>query len=124
MAAEQTEYKPSIPIVGHIITDDDLGIKKGVKLQPISFSNVIKLLTDPHSITLHSRHTHALQRLIKHYQHGFLLKDLVQVFKVLNVMADRVSDLPLYLTPMINILKICRLVKGKMVCFIQLQWEL
>ncbi|XP_071947275.1 cilia- and flagella-associated protein 69-like isoform X2 [Antedon mediterranea] len=109
MATNEVEMKPKIPVVGHVITDDDLGIKKGVKLQPISFSNVIKLLTDPHSATLHNRHVHALQRLVNHYQHGFLLKDLVQVFKVLNVMADRVSEYPLYLTPMINILKLCSL---------------
>lgn len=37
------------------------------------------------------------------------LKELVQVFKILNVCADRVDAQPLYEQPIIDILKICSL---------------
>ena len=37
-----------------------------------------------------------------------LMKDLVQVFKILNVCADRISDHPIYTKPMLEILKIAR----------------
>ena len=37
------------------------------------------------------------------------MKDLVGVFKILNLCADRVDQHPIYITPMIDILKICSL---------------
>ncbi|XP_062615202.1 cilia- and flagella-associated protein 69-like [Saccostrea cucullata] len=104
--------KPRVPIVAHIITDDDIGILKGTKLQPINLSRVVKLLTDPHSVHLVDRHINALQRLVKHYQKGFPMKDLVQVFKILNVCSDRVAgqdEEPLFEKLICDILKICSL---------------
>ena len=35
------------------------------------------------------------------------MKDLVLVFKILNVCSDRVEEHPLYVAPMLDILKIC-----------------
>lgn len=35
------------------------------------------------------------------------MKDLVAVFKILNVCADRVEDNPVYIDPLIAILKLC-----------------
>ena len=35
------------------------------------------------------------------------MKDLVTVFKILNVCADRVDDQPLYVEPMCEILRLC-----------------
>lgn len=109
MATGEIQNKPPIPVVGHLITDDDIGVKQGIKIQPINFNKVIKLLTDPHSTTLYDRHFHALQRLIKHYRNGLLLKDLVQAFKIINVCADRSAEHPAYLQPMKELLKICSL---------------
>ena len=37
------------------------------------------------------------------------MKDLVGVFKILNLCADRVDNHPIYITPMLDILKICSL---------------
>ncbi|XP_022085503.1 cilia- and flagella-associated protein 69-like [Acanthaster planci] len=108
MASSDVQKTP-LPVVKHVIGDDDMGIKKGVKIQVVNYSKVIKLLTDPHSVTLYERHLNALQKLIRHYQVGFLMKDLVQVFKILNVCADRVQEQPLYIQPMMEILKIAGL---------------
>ena len=49
MAKTETER---IPIVGHIITDEDVGALQGAKLQHINLNKVVKLLTDPHSVSL------------------------------------------------------------------------
>ena len=37
------------------------------------------------------------------------MKDLVAVFKILNLLADRVDTHPIYTEPLIDILKICSL---------------
>ena len=52
------------------------------------------------------RHTHALNKVIKHYKNAFLLKDLVELFKILNICADRLDDHEAYLKPLLEILKI------------------
>ncbi|XP_071812719.1 cilia- and flagella-associated protein 69-like [Apostichopus japonicus] len=109
MATEDVLTKPAVPVVGHVITDDDIGVKQGIKIQAINFNKVFKLLTDPHSTTLYDRHFHALQRLIRHYKSGLLLKDLVQAFKIINVCADRAASHSDYLQPMQELLKICSL---------------
>ncbi|PIK45828.1 putative cilia- and flagella-associated protein 69 [Apostichopus japonicus] len=109
MATEDVPTKPAVPVVGHVITDDDIGVKQGIKIQAINFNKVFKLLTDPHSTTLYDRHFHALQRLIRHYKSGLLLKDLVQAFKIINVCADRAASHSDYLQPMQELLKICSL---------------
>ena len=37
------------------------------------------------------------------------MPDLVAVFKILNILADRVDEHPIYVSPIIEILKICSL---------------
>lgn len=108
-ASQVSEQKPSVPIVTHVITDEDIGALQGSKLIPMNMNRVVKLLTDPHSSMLYDRHVNALQRLVRHYTKGFPMKDLVQVFKILNVCADRVSEQPRYEQFLMDILKICSL---------------
>ncbi|KAK3587960.1 hypothetical protein CHS0354_014478 [Potamilus streckersoni] len=95
-----------IPVVAHVITDDDIGILQGTKLMPMNLNRVVKLLTDPHSVMLYDRHMNALQRLIRHYDKGFPMKDLVQAFKILNVCSDRVNEQPRYEQYILELLKI------------------
>lgn len=109
MADTQSGPDTRIPLVSHVITDDDLGLNQGSKHQPINLKRVIKLLTDPHSMMLYDRHVHALQRIVRHYHKGFPMKELVQVFKILNVCADRVDNQPLYEQPIVDILRLCAL---------------
>ena len=37
------------------------------------------------------------------------MRELVVVFKILNICADRVDQHPVYIEPMVNLLKICSL---------------
>lgn len=103
------ETKQTIPVVTHVITDEDIGALQGAKLIPMNLNRVVKLLTDPHSSMLYDRHVNALQRMLRHYTKGFPMKDLVQVFKVLNVCADRVNEQPRYEQFIVDILKLCSL---------------
>ncbi|XP_060581085.1 cilia- and flagella-associated protein 69-like [Ruditapes philippinarum] len=103
------ESKPTVPVVTHVITDEDIGALQGSKLVAMNLNRVVKLLTDPHSAMLYDRHVNALQRLLRHYPKGFPMKDLVQVFKILNVCADRVNEQPRYEQFIVDILKICSL---------------
>ena len=56
---------------------------------------------------LYDRHVHALKKVIKYYSKGFVMKDLVAVFKLLNICADRIEENPVYIEPMINIVRLC-----------------
>ena len=58
---------------------------------------------------LYDRHMHALKKVIKQYTKGFLMKDLVAVFKILNVCADRIEEHSIYIEPMLAVLQICSL---------------
>ncbi|GFS17857.1 cilia- and flagella-associated protein 69-like [Elysia marginata] len=88
MHQSASSEKVRIPLVTHIITDEDLGICE---------------------LMLYERHVHALGRMARHYANGFPMKDLVQVFKILNVCADRVDSNPIYEQPILEILKLCSL---------------
>ncbi|XP_059159997.1 cilia- and flagella-associated protein 69-like isoform X2 [Physella acuta] len=122
MALVQTNYplkklnsnavkeRATIPVVTtHIITDNDLGIVEDGKQQPVNFKRIVKLLTDPHSEMLFERHVHALIKMTKQFSKGFPMKDLVQLFKILNICADRVDANPVYEKPILEILKLCSL---------------
>lgn len=56
---------------------------------------------------LYDRHLHILRKIIRHYCNGFLMKDLVQVFKILNLCADRVDTQPFYIEPMVELIALC-----------------
>ncbi|BFZ02069.1 hypothetical protein BsWGS_05107 [Bradybaena similaris] len=98
-----------IPVVANTITDEELGICQVSKLQSVNLKKVIKLLEDPHSKTLYDRHTHALKKVAHHFRYGFPMKDLVQIFKILNICADRVEISPIYEQQILELLKICGL---------------
>ena len=55
---------------------------------------------------MYDRHVHSLNKVIKHYKNAFLLKDLVELFKIVNICADRVDTNECYLKPLLDILKI------------------
>ncbi|PAA75987.1 hypothetical protein BOX15_Mlig017060g2, partial [Macrostomum lignano] len=99
-----------IPIVTHIISDEDIGNVVGEKLQTVDLERVLKVLTDPHYAGLYDRHVMAIERLLRHYKQGFLMKDLVQVRRILNICADRIEEgLVCYVEPLVDCLCVCAL---------------
>ncbi|XP_078283905.1 cilia- and flagella-associated protein 69 [Rhinoraja longicauda] len=102
----------SIPVVRHIIRDRDLGQKQAsqdVCPRPVDINRIADLIEDKYSCNLIERHLHALKKLVKHYQFGFPIKDLVQVFKILNLCAEKVKDENAYVEPICKILELCGL---------------
>ncbi|XP_072364716.1 cilia- and flagella-associated protein 69-like isoform X1 [Scyliorhinus torazame] len=100
----------SIPVVRHIIRDSDLGSKaKGVHTRPVDLNLVVNLIEDRFSCNLLDRHLHTLKRIVKQYQFGFPIRDLVQVFKILNLCAEKVRDQDAYIQPICEILTLCGL---------------
>ncbi|XP_064410355.1 cilia- and flagella-associated protein 69 [Latimeria chalumnae] len=100
--------KKRIPVIKHLITDADLGGREDHR-KPLDINHIVKLLEDPYSCNLYERHLHALKKLVKHYHHGFPLKDLIQVFKILNLCAEKVKDHAEYAQSICDILKLCGL---------------
>lgn len=101
--------RTTIPIVTHILTDEDIGALSGVKIKQIDLRRAVKLLTDPHCAQLVERHINALKRIAKRYQRGFLMRDCVQVYKLLNICADRCAEQACYADAMCDIIAICGL---------------
>ncbi|XP_078083842.1 cilia- and flagella-associated protein 69 isoform X2 [Mustelus asterias] len=75
----------------------------------MDLNRIINLIEDRFSCNLVDRHLHALEKVVKHYQFGFPIKDLVQVFKILNICAEKVRDQDDYVQPICDILKLCGL---------------
>ncbi|KAJ8334850.1 hypothetical protein SKAU_G00404890 [Synaphobranchus kaupii] len=76
---------------------------------PMELSRVIQILEDPFSSTLEERHIFVLKKMVKRYQNGFLLKEIADVFKILNLCIEKAEDQSQYTLVMCDILKICGL---------------
>ncbi|XP_058610021.1 cilia- and flagella-associated protein 69-like isoform X2 [Onychostoma macrolepis] len=72
-------------------------------------SRVLQLLRDPLSSSLKERQIFILKKVVKQCQRGFLLRDLADIFKILNVCAERVCDHPEYARVLCDLLQICSL---------------
>ncbi|XP_043923464.1 cilia- and flagella-associated protein 69 isoform X2 [Protopterus annectens] len=101
--------KHNIPVVTHVITDVDLGIIHEDMLKFTDLSKVIKLMEDPASFNLTGKHLKYLKRVTEYCQYGIPLIDLVHVFQILNLCAEKVKDQNEYLQPMCGIIKLCGL---------------
>ncbi|XP_006636196.2 cilia- and flagella-associated protein 69 [Lepisosteus oculatus] len=108
-ASKMVSEKSGAPVVRHVITDSDLGTPEGSSMKPVELSQVIKLIEDPFASTLKERHLFVLKKVVKRYQNGFLLKDLVQIFKILNLCAEKAKDHPEYTQIMCGLFKLCSL---------------
>ncbi|KAK1789234.1 hypothetical protein P4O66_015184 [Electrophorus voltai] len=59
--------------------------------------------------SLKERHISALKKVVKRCQKGFFLRDLADIFKILNICAEKAKDLPEYASILCDLLHICRL---------------
>ncbi|XP_061112007.1 cilia- and flagella-associated protein 69-like [Conger conger] len=75
----------------------------------MELNRVIHILEDPFSNTLEERHLFVLKKMVKRYQNGFLLKEIADVFKILNLCVEKAEDHSQYTLVMCDILKICGL---------------
>ncbi|XP_067281509.1 cilia- and flagella-associated protein 69-like [Pseudorasbora parva] len=70
---------------------------------------LVQLLQDPLSSSLKERQIFILKKMVKRYQRGFLLRDLADICKILNLCAEKVTDHPEYARILCDLLQICGL---------------
>ncbi|XP_068431375.1 cilia- and flagella-associated protein 69-like isoform X2 [Clinocottus analis] len=100
--------KPDIPVIRPGASDKKPNnLEVGVK--SLELSKVIRLLEDPLTANLKERHLFVLKKLLKRSQIGFLLKELTDIAKILNVCGEKVTDHPEYVPVLCEVLQICRL---------------
>ncbi|XP_024866374.1 cilia- and flagella-associated protein 69 isoform X2 [Kryptolebias marmoratus] len=80
-----------------------------VRPKSLDLSKVIRLLEDPLTTSLKERHLFVLKKLLRRNQTGFLLKELTNISRILNLCAEKATDHPEYASVLCEALKICRL---------------
>ncbi|XP_077081312.1 cilia- and flagella-associated protein 69 [Siphateles boraxobius] len=83
--------------------------KKSEAVGFVDLSRVVQLLQDPHSSSLKERQIFILRKVVKRCQRGFLLRDLADICKILNLCAEKVTDRPEYSKILCDLLQICGL---------------
>ncbi|XP_036184152.1 cilia- and flagella-associated protein 69 isoform X1 [Myotis myotis] len=94
-----------IPVIGVVTEDEDaLGA-----LKPMDLNSIIKLLEETAQDDLEEKQLKSVKTLVQYYQNGFPLRDLAQIFKILNLCAEKIENQPPFLEPAYNIIKLCGL---------------
>ncbi|XP_043729025.1 cilia- and flagella-associated protein 69 isoform X3 [Cervus elaphus] len=94
-----------IPIVGLVTEDEEVqGAFKSMDL-----NRVIKLFEETGKDDLEERQLKSVKKLVQCYQNGFPLRDLAQIFKILNLCAEKIKTQPHFIEPAYNIIKLCGL---------------
>ncbi|XP_022440972.1 cilia- and flagella-associated protein 69 [Delphinapterus leucas] len=94
-----------IPVVG-VVTEDEEA--QGV-FKPMDLNRVIKLLEETGKDDLEEKQLKSVKKMVQCYQNGLPLRDLAQIFKILNLCAGKIKKQPHFIEPACNILKLCGL---------------
>uniref|UniRef100_A0A8C5KHJ6 Cilia and flagella associated protein 69 n=1 Tax=Jaculus jaculus TaxID=51337 RepID=A0A8C5KHJ6_JACJA len=92
-----------IPVIGVVTQDEEMqGAFKSMDL-----NHIIKLLEETDKDDLGEKQLKLVKKLVQCYQNGFPLRDLAQIFKILNLCAGKIKDQHQFLEPALDILKLC-----------------
>ncbi|XP_003407029.1 cilia- and flagella-associated protein 69 [Loxodonta africana] len=94
-----------IPVVG-VVTEDDAA--EGI-FKPMDLNRVIKLLEETDENDLEEKQLKSVRKLVQYYQNGFPLRDLAQIFKILNLCTGKIESHPQFLECACDLLKLCGL---------------
>ncbi|XP_074235492.1 cilia- and flagella-associated protein 69 isoform X2 [Saimiri boliviensis] len=94
-----------IPVVG-VVTEDDEA--QGV-FKPMDLNRVIKLLEETNKDGLEEKQLKFVKKLVLCYQNGLPLRDLAQIFKILNLCAGKIKNQPRFVESAYDIIKLCGL---------------
>ncbi|XP_054415510.1 cilia- and flagella-associated protein 69 isoform X5 [Pongo abelii] len=94
-----------IPVVG-VVTEDDEA--QGV-FKPMDLNRVIKLLEETDKDGLEEKQLKFVKKLVQCYQNGLPLRDLAQIFKILNLCAGKIKNQPHFIESAYDIIKLCGL---------------
>ncbi|CAM4521712.1 cilia- and flagella-associated protein 69 isoform X1 [Caretta caretta] len=90
-------------------TDSALRTSQCIQLKSVDLNRVIKLLEDSNSNNEEDGQLETLKKVVKQYETGLPLKDLAQIFKILNLCAEKIQDQEAFIEPTCEILKLCGL---------------
>ncbi|XP_045144768.1 cilia- and flagella-associated protein 69 isoform X2 [Echinops telfairi] len=97
-----------IPVVS-VVTEDES--EQGV-LKPMDLNRVIKLLEETDEVNkndLEDKQLKCVKKLVQCYQNGLPLRDLAQMFKILNLCSGKIENQPLFVDCACDVLKLCGL---------------
>ncbi|XP_054511907.1 cilia- and flagella-associated protein 69 isoform X5 [Pan troglodytes] len=94
-----------IPVVGVVTEDDEAqGVFKAMDL-----NRVIKLLEETDKVGLEEKQLKFVKKLVQCYQNGLPLRDLAQIFKILNLCSGKIKNQPRFIESAYDIIKLCGL---------------
>ncbi|XP_066210269.1 cilia- and flagella-associated protein 69 isoform X1 [Saccopteryx leptura] len=94
-----------IPVIGVVTEDEDA---QGA-LKPMDLNRVIRLLEETKKVDLKEKQLLCVKKLVQYYQNGFPLRDIAQIFKILNLCAGKIKNWPSFIEPIQDIVKLCGL---------------
>ncbi|KAF6085542.1 cilia and flagella associated protein 69 [Phyllostomus discolor] len=94
-----------IPVVGVVTEDEDA---QGA-LKPTDLTRITKLLEETGKDDLEEKQLKCVKKLVQYYQNGFPLRDVAQIFTILNLCAGKIENQPCFIEPAHDIIKLCRL---------------
>ncbi|XP_004381565.1 cilia- and flagella-associated protein 69 isoform X2 [Trichechus manatus latirostris] len=101
--------KPSsprqIPVVD-VVTEDEAA--QGV-FKPMDLNRVIQLLEETDENDLEEKQLKSVKKLVQCYKNGLPLRDLAQIFKILNLCTGKIENHPHFVECACDILKLCSL---------------
>ncbi|XP_058441013.1 metalloreductase STEAP2 isoform X5 [Marmota monax] len=98
----------SIPSVSSALNWREFSFIQGV-FKPMDLNRVMKLLEDKDKDDLEEKQLKSVKKLVQYYQNGLPLRDLAQIFKILNLCAGKIENQPQFIEPACDILKLCGL---------------
>ncbi|XP_062844662.1 cilia- and flagella-associated protein 69-like [Trichomycterus rosablanca] len=95
-----------VPVIKQILTETPTHTQA---TRHPDLPRVIHLLQDPVSCSLKERNLFALKKVVKRCQKGYFLKDIADIFKIINICADKSKEHAEYASILCDLLHICRL---------------
>ncbi|XP_072620325.1 cilia- and flagella-associated protein 69 isoform X2 [Vulpes vulpes] len=94
-----------IPVIG-VVTEDE---EAQGAFKTMDLNRVISLLEKTDKDDLEEKQLKSVKKLVQCYQNGLPLRDLAQIFKILNLCAEKIENQPHFIESAFNILKLCSL---------------
>uniref|UniRef100_A0A8C6WCI5 Cilia and flagella associated protein 69 n=1 Tax=Nannospalax galili TaxID=1026970 RepID=A0A8C6WCI5_NANGA len=94
-----------IPVIGVVSPDEEI---QGI-FKPMDLNRIITLLEENDKDDLEEKQLKYVKKLVQCYQNGLPLRDLAQIFKILNLCAEKIEKQPRFTESAFGILKLCGL---------------
>ncbi|XP_042540614.1 cilia- and flagella-associated protein 69 isoform X3 [Dipodomys spectabilis] len=94
-----------IPVIGVVTEDEEM---QSV-FKPMDLHRIITILEEKDKDDLEEKQLKYVKKMVQYYQNGLPLRELTQIFKILNLCAIKVENQPRFIESVYEILKLCGL---------------